>query len=274
MPFDAPRYLERIGWRGPLGSLTPTLETLTALGALLRAHMRGIPFENLDVLLGRGIRLDLDSVSAKLVDAKRGGYCFEHSTLFRAALEHAGFEPRAHSARVILLTPRRNAPRTHMFLTAAVEGTTYVLDPGFGGHGPLVPLPLVEDVEVRDGPDAHRLTRRDGEWVLEARINGTFAPLWMSTLEPEAPIDFTVANHFTATWPESAFVQRLMLRALTPDGRRVSVMNRDVTVARDGVFETSQLASRSALRALLEREFQIDLPEVERLRVPTIPEWD
>lgn len=98
-------------------------------------------------------------------------------------------------------------------------------------------------------------------------------PLWMSTLEPESPVDFTMGNHFTATWPESPFVQRLMLRALTKDGR-VSVMNRDVTVARAGAFEKSQLQDRTALRALLEKDFGIDLPEVERLRVPSVAEWD
>ncbi len=266
--FNADRYFDRIGWRGPL---SPTLDTLTSL---MRAHMTRIPFENLDVLLGRGIRVDLDSVAAKLVDARRGGYCFEHSTLFRAALEHAGFAPLSHSARVIMMAPRTAAPRTHMFLTAPVGGTTYVLDPGFGGHGPLVPVPLVEGLEVREGPDVHRLVRRDGEWQLEARIGDVMTPLWMSTLEPENPVDFAMGNHFTATWPQSAFVQRLMLRALTPDGRRVSVMNRDVTVAHDGTFDKSQLADRAALRALLAAEFGIDLPEVERLRVPTVPEWD
>lgn len=266
MPFSPEGYLNRIGWRGPL---QPTLETLTAL---MRAHMARIPFENLDVLLGRGIRIDLDSVYAKLVEAKRGGYCFEHSTLFRAALEHAGFHPLSHAARVILFTPRTTSPRTHMFLSVAIDGTTYVLDPGFGGHGPLVPLPLVEHLDVREGPDVHRFTRRDGEWLLEGRIAGVMTPLWMSTLEPESPIDFVMGNHFTATWPESPFVQRLMLRALTKDGR-VSVMNRDVTVARDGAFEKSQLADRAALRALLDREFGMDVPEVETLRIPSVPEW-
>ncbi len=266
--FNADRYFDRIGWRG---ALRPDLDTIAAL---MRAHMVGIPFENLDVLLGRGVRVDLDSVCAKLVDSKRGGYCFEHSTLFRAALEHIGFAPLSHSARVILMTPRHASPRTHMFLSVVLDGTTYVLDPGFGGHGPLVPLPLVEDQEVCDGPDAHRFTRRDGEWQLEARIGGVMTPLWISTLEPENPVDFAMGNHFTATWPESPFVQRLMLRALTPDGRRVSVMNRDVTVAHNGAFERSQLDDRAALRALLAREFGIDLPEIERLLVPTVPEWE
>ena len=267
MPFSASGYLNRIGWSGPL---QPTLPVLTAL---MRAHMARIPFENLDVLLGRGIRIDLDSVYAKLVDAKRGGYCYEHSTLFSAVLQHAGFAPALHSARVVMMVQRSASPRTHMFLSVKIDGTTFVLDPGFGGHGPLVPVPLVENQEVREGPDVHRMVRRDGEWVLEAQMQGAMAPLWMSTLEPESPIDFVMANHFTATWPESPFVQRLMLRALTKDGR-VSLMNRDVTVARGDELHKTQIADRAALRALLAGEFGIDLPDVERLRIPSVPEWD
>jgi N-hydroxyarylamine O-acetyltransferase len=264
--FRLDAYLDRIGWSGPH---PPTLATLTAL---LRAHMTRIPFENLDVLLGRGIRVDLDSVHAKLVTARRGGYCYEHATLFQAALEQVGFAPVSHAARVVMVTPRSAAPRSHVFLTVPIGGDTFVLDPGFGGHGPLVPLPLVDGREIREGPDVHRITRRDGEWLLEAQMGGAMAPLWISTLEAEWPIDVVVANHFTSTWPESAFVNRLMLRALTPDGR-VSVMNREVTIARHGVAEKSQLADRSALRGLLTRDFGIDLPEVERLRVPSVPEW-
>jgi N-hydroxyarylamine O-acetyltransferase len=239
----------------------------------MRAHMARIPFENLDVLLGRGIRIDLDSVYAKLVVAKRGGYCYEHSTLFHAVLEHVGFASERHSARVIMVATRAAAPRTHMFLSVKIDGQTFVLDPGFGGHGPLVPVPLVEGHDVREGPDVHRMTRRDGEWMLETEIHGAMAPLWMSTLEPDSPIDFVMANHFTATWPESPFVQRLMLRALTKDGR-VSVMNRDVTIARGETVEKTQIADRAALRALLAGDFGIDLPDVERLRIPGVPEWD
>jgi N-hydroxyarylamine O-acetyltransferase len=264
--FRLDGYLARLGVSGPIA---PTLETLTAL---LRAQMARIPFENLDVLLGRGIRIDLDSVCAKLVTARRGGYCYEHSTLFKAALEHVGFQPVAHSARVVLVVPRSEAPRTHMFLTVPLGGETFVLDPGFGGHGPLVPVPLVEEHEVREGRDVHRLIRRDGEWVLEALIGGAMTPLWISTLEAESPIDFEMANHFTSTWVNSPFVNRLMLRALTPEGR-VTVMNRDVTISSGGSIERTELTDRAALRTLLAGQFGIDLPEADRLRVPSVPEW-
>src|SRR5438270_3830132 len=106
--------------------------------------MTSIPFENLDVLLGRPIRLDLPSLQQKLLHERRGGYCFEHATLLAAALRELGFSPVAHSARVILVAPRSEAPRTHMFLSVALEGGTFVLDPGFGGHAPRVPLPVAD----------------------------------------------------------------------------------------------------------------------------------
>jgi N-hydroxyarylamine O-acetyltransferase len=155
-----------------------------------------------------------------------------------------------------------------------IDGTTFVLDPGYGGHGPLVPMPLVADAVVRDGLDAHRLVRHDSDWVLEAHIEGAWRPLWASTLEPESPADFVMANHYTASFPDSRFVTMLLMRAITSDGRRVSVANREVTIARDGVFEKSQLADRAALRKLLADHFGFDLPEAERLKVPSIPEWE
>jgi N-hydroxyarylamine O-acetyltransferase len=268
--FELDAYLTRIGIRGsgPAGPLS----TVDHIAALMRAHMAAIPFENLDVLLGRGVRVDLESVFAKLVTARRGGYCFEHGTLFEAALRELGVEATAHAARVLLVTPKPQAPRTHMFLTVVDGGTTWVLDPGFGGPGPLVPVPLVEGQEARYGPDLHRLVRRDGEWVLEGLVKNVLTPLWTSSLEPQFPVDFALANHYVSTFPESPFATRLMIRALTPEGR-VSAMNRDVTVKEGNVTETYQLPDRAAFRRLLAGHFGFDLPEIETVRIPSVPEW-
>ena len=95
-------YFARIGYQG---SLAPTLETLRALHF---AHVSTIPFENLDIVLGKTISLDLGHLQAKLVTAKRGGYCFEQNALFAAALESLGFEVVRLAARV-RLAPRRSA---------------------------------------------------------------------------------------------------------------------------------------------------------------------
>jgi N-hydroxyarylamine O-acetyltransferase len=265
LSFDLDGYLARIGWEGPRD---PTPGTLALL---LRAHMMGIPFENLDVLLGRGIRIDLESVYSKLVTARRGGYCFEHGVLLFAALQRLGFQPVAHAARVIQLRPRAEAPLTHMFLTVRMAGATLVLDPGFGGHAPRVPVPLGGE-EVRDGGDCHRMVRQGNEWVLEAQIDGAATALWSSSVEPAEPVDFVMANHFVSTYPESPFVMRLMLRAMTKT-MRVSMMNQDVTVRDTGGHHTRVITDRADLRRLLIEHFGFDLPDVEHLRVPTVPDW-
>jgi len=266
MAFDLDAYLQRIGWNG---ELRPDRATL---GGLLDAHMSHIPFENLDVLLGRGVRLDLESVQHKLVGAQRGGYCFEHCTLFAAALEAVGFAPSRHTARVVVVAPRSASPRTHMFLTVPLPEGTFVVDPGFGALAPRVPVPLVEGVQATEGTETHWMARDGNVWVLRAQTSDKAVDCWVSAVEADNLIDFEVGNHFTATHPSSHFVNRLMLRALTDTGR-VSVMNRDVTIRRGAAVQALQLADRAALRTLLAEHFGFDLPEVEGIRVPTIDEW-
>ena len=158
-----------------------------------------------------------------------------------------------------------------MLISVEIDGGTVVVDPGFGGHGPLVPVPLVADLDVRDGTDRHRFVHEHDEWVLQAEIDGRMVSLWTSTLEPLQPVDVVMANHYVATFPESPFVNRLMLRAITTGGR-TSVMNKDVTVRRGAEATKYQLADRAALRSLLARDFGFDL-DVESLRVPSVPEW-
>ncbi|HEX3573198.1 MAG TPA: arylamine N-acetyltransferase, partial [Rhodopila sp.] len=219
--IDIDAYCRRIQWSG---DRAPRLDTLAAL---LWAHTAHVSFENLDVLLRRPIRLDLDSLQDKLVRTGRGGYCFEHATLFAAVLETLGFTVNRQAARVVLFTPRTEAPRDHMFLTVPVDGTTYVVDPGFGPFAPRFPVPLVE-AAAGDGA-THWMTREDGLWALHVTRDDQPAIGWLATLETANAVDFEVANHFTATHTGSPFLNWIMLSAMTPEGR-VNVMNRDVTL--------------------------------------------
>src|SRR5689334_22686545 len=109
--FDLDSYLARIGYDGPRAPTLPVLRALTA------AHTQAIPFENLDVLLGRRIDLAIDAVFDKLVRRRRGGYCFEQNGLLLQVLQALGFEARPVSARVRIDRPRTDTPpRTHMFV--------------------------------------------------------------------------------------------------------------------------------------------------------------
>ena len=259
-------YFDRIQWGA---GTEPTRDTLAAL---LRAHMEAIPFENLDVLLGKPVRLDLDGLVDKLIRARRGGYCFEHTTLFAAVLEELGFRIFRHSARVTLVFSRREAGRLHMFLTVSLPEGRFVADPGFGGPAAEEPVPL-ED-RGADGPDgaSHWMTRDGGFWVMRTRSAGQAEDAWASTLEEDYPVDFVIANHYTSTHPDSPFRNRLMLSRFTADGR-ASVMNREAAVRRDGETKRFKLADRAHLRAFIQEYLGFDAPEVEDLRVPLILEW-
>ena len=264
---DLDAYFARIQWGG---STTPSHD---ALAGILLGHMSRIPFENLDVLLRRPIRLDLEGVQDKLVRAHRGGYCFEQVTLLAAVLERLGFQLVRHIARVVLDVPRTEAPRTHMFLSVPLAEGTFIVDPGFGALAPQIPVPLPVEGEAGSGRGSHWLARDDAGWTLTARTAEKDVACWFSPMERDNLIDFELGNHYTSTHPASGFVNRIMMRALTGSGR-VSVLNRDVRfVSADGTRST-RLADRQELRTLLAEHFGIDLPEVERIRVPTIPEWE
>ena len=136
--IDLEAYLRRIGVSDELG---PDLASLEAVHI---AHLEAIPFENLDVRLGRPIRLDPESLHAKLIARRRGGYCFEQNGLFASALRSIGFRVETLEARVRPRDGTGPYPRTHMALRVSVGDGDYLADVGFGAFGPLLPVPLDE----------------------------------------------------------------------------------------------------------------------------------
>ena len=132
--LDLSAYLRRIDYAS---EKTPTAQTLARLH---RAHLAAIPFENLDIVLGRGVDVELDSVQAKLVHRRRGGYCYEHALLFAAVLERLGYAVDRSLARVGGDIERPRA-RTHMALQVRAGAERWLADVGFGS-GLLEPIVL------------------------------------------------------------------------------------------------------------------------------------
>src|SRR6188768_1581585 len=121
-------YFARVGYQGPLEPTLPVLHALTA------AHTQSIPFENLDVLLERPLRLEKEAVFQKLVHERRGGYCFEQNGLFLHVLGALGFQVAPLSARVRWQRPRDFVPpRTHLFIRVEIDGESWLTDVGVGG---------------------------------------------------------------------------------------------------------------------------------------------
>lgn len=249
--------------------MPPTVGTLRELH---RAHIAAIPFENLDIVTGRGIAIDLDSLQAKLVGRARGGYCFEHNLLFAALLERVGF-PVTRLAGRVRMGASKPRPRTHMLLRVEAEGADWLADVGFGAEGLLEPLPLTGGAWGRQGSWTYQLRRDVGErgepdvWVLQSRRRDEWFDLYSFTLDPQRHVDFVMANHFTSTHPDSPFVGRLVAQRHGPDIRQV-LLGRCLTVTRgDGSTDRSRL-DVSTVPDVLERTFGIVLTAEERVRLP------
>jgi N-hydroxyarylamine O-acetyltransferase len=257
--LDLPAYLRRIGYAGPLAP-TPAL-----LEALHLAHATHIPFENLDILLGRPIRLDLDSLQAKIVQDHRGGYCFEQNTLFAAVLRALGFGVTLLGARV-RYGATRVTPRTHMALQVRVDDAEWLADVGFGATGLLLPVRFEHAREVRQFAWTYRLIEDAGTWVLQSWRDGAWLDLYAFTLEPHFGVDFEVANHYVSTHPQSRFVQTLTAQRLEPQVRH-TLVNRELSVDRGTEISHRSLHDDDELLQLLADTFGLRFPSGTRFRV-------
>ncbi|HEX4197330.1 MAG TPA: arylamine N-acetyltransferase, partial [Caulobacteraceae bacterium] len=254
--FDLDAYFARIGYGGPT---EPTLETLTAIHGL---QVSAIPFENLDPLLGRPVNLDMESLQAKLVRSRRGGYCFELNALFKAALEALGYAVTGLAGRPVWMAPP-DAPlssRTHMLLKVALPDGPYLADAGFGAQLLDAPLKLQADSEQSTPWADWRLSHAEAALSLAVRLPDGWQPTYIFTLEPQLPTDYEMGNWFTSTRPQSLFVNNLVAERLTDD-RRYNLVNRKLTErARDGTAMVHTLTGAAELAEVLDKLFDIEPP--------------
>ncbi len=249
-------YLARIGVVGPASVGEATLRRLVA------RHTRTIPFENVDVQLGRPIDLELSSLLAKLVHGRRGGYCFEHNTLLAAVLRDLGFAVTTLAARVRWSSVGPTA-RTHMLLSVELSGTRWLVDVGFGGFVPTEPLRLDERTPQETDLGTFRLVDEGRFHVLQTRSSeGSFVDMYAFTDEPHHPVDFVAMSHFTSTHPSSRFRQHLIVARPT-ETERHALLDHELVV-RSAAGTTRTKIEPSAIPRLLRERFDIDVPDDAR----------
>lgn len=242
---DYARYLarlrlERIGV-GPEG-----------LAQLQRAHQAAIPFEGIDPFLGIEPALTPGALSAKMLHAGRGGYCFEQNLLLDAALRHAGFAVRQVLARVRQRQPQPG-PRSHLALVVTLDGVEWLTDCGFGGPGPHEPLQIRPGAQ-RVSNGLYRLVEDavTEETVVERMEEDGWAQLFGFDRAPVLEADLVAANYLAAHWPGSPFTGNLLLGG--QDGPlRLGLFNRRLTESGPGGSNVRELADAAELSALMAR---------------------
>ena len=246
--IDLDRYLARIGYRGTPRADLATLRVLTEL------HPAAIPFEAIDVFLGRPVDLSPGAIQAKLIAGGRGGYCFEHNGLLKRVLGMLGFTVEGLIARVVWMRPpdAPPLPLTHMALRVTIDDERWLADVGFGSCVPGAPLRF--DTAGTEQPTRHETFRLkpQGAWTLvETQLPDGWSPVYMLSPEPALDSDYIAANWFTSTHPESGFRQELRVALTTPE-RRTALANNRLTIRRaKGAMERRLLSEAELADALV-----------------------
>lgn len=229
--LDLDAYLARTG----VGREAPSREALTRLQT---AHVRTFTFDNIDVLLGTHPGVSLPAIQEKFVGRGRGGYCFEHASLFAAVLHNLGYAVTRHLGRV---GDPQLAPRTHLVVMVDLDGERLICDPGFG-RSPLAPIPLVDGADVTAEGWRHGIRKVSDETVDTWEVlqhNGVEWEL-MHTIDslPVRPVDVAMGHHWTSSQPTSHFMTSLMCvsHGVDSDGSAliVALTEQAVTIRRPG----------------------------------------
>jgi arylamine N-acetyltransferase len=258
--LDPTNYFARIGYDGP------TAPTEGLLHGLVAAHGRTIPFENLDPLMGVPVDdLGPAVLSEKLVERRRGGYCYEHNGLVGYVLDALGFGVERITGRVVWMSgPDAPLPAmTHNVLAVTVPGDAepFLVDVGFGGQTLSSPIRLTPGPVQQTRHEPYRIVDRGAELVLEAQVREQWLPLYLFTTTPRPRIDLQVGSWYVSTHPASTFVTGLSV-ALVTDEARYNLRGRNLAIHRRDGSDRIRFETAAEVLDVLGERFGIDVDDL------------
>ena len=252
-------YLDRIG------AVAPAAPDAQALAELTRRHLASVPFENLSIHLGEPIVLDEGALLAKIVDRRRGGFCYELNGAFGALLTHLGYDVTLLAARVFGDDGGLGPPYDHLALRVDLPADRWLVDAGFGRFV-AEPFRLDERRDQADPLGTVRLVETD-EGDLDVLLDGT--PQYRLDPRPRELGDFAATCWFQQTHPRSHFATSLVCSLPTPGGR-VTLSDRLLVTTEDGERTERTLGSDAEVLAGYRDLFGITLQRVPVLSAPTV----
>lgn len=249
--MDLPAYLARIRYSG---STDPSPETLRALHL---AHLYAVPFENLDISLGRAITCDEQRFFHKIVKRRRGGFCYELNGAFAALLRELGFRVTLLSARVSREDGSASAEFDHMALRVDLDHP-WLADVGFGDSF-LEPLRLNPEIEQEQYGQRFRIAAVGDVMILQRQLaDGTWKSQFRFTQTPRQLCDFEARCQFQQTSPESHFTRQRICTLPTHDGR-ITLSDLKLIRTVGEKREERMLRNEEEWRTVLEEHFGVRL---------------
>jgi N-hydroxyarylamine O-acetyltransferase len=250
---DLQAYLRRIGMT------PPTAADRSVLDRMISAHISAIPFEAIDALLGREIKVEPAALAEKLVHQRRGGWCFEQSSLFIAVLRSLGFDARPHLSSVLWGRPL-DAPRpvfSHMAVVVRLEHDDWLVDVGFGSCVTPRALRMSTDEPQPTAHETFRLSPVDGLLRLEAMIDGDWKRIYDLSLDPVGEDDIRRLNGQLVRC--GSLFHELLLVTRTIQSERLLLVGHEFRRRRNGRTVESTPIDAARISHLLSLQFGLTL---------------
>jgi N-hydroxyarylamine O-acetyltransferase len=247
--MDIQAYLKRINYEG---SLAPTAETLRQLHL---AHLLTVPFENLSIHAQEPIVLEDEALFRKIVNRRRGGFCYELNGLFATLLRDLGFEVAMLSAQVANAEGGFSQDFDHMTLLITLA-ERWLGDVGFGDSF-VEPL-LLDKREAQVQRDrAYRIVFDGERLIMQRADNGReWKPQYRFTLEPFQYPDYAEMCQYHQTSPLSHFTQARICSRLTAEGR-ISLSDKRLITTEGSERREQTAATREEYEELLREHFGV-----------------
>lgn len=209
------KYFQRIGLEMP-EHIVPDSKLLMELQF---AHCTTVPYENLDILRGIPLSLEIDDLYEKVVNQGKGGFCFELNGLFAWLLEQLGYKVTEYAARY--LRGESSIPmRRHRVMKAEATDGVWLCDVGIGEVCPRYPVRLEEGLEQPQFDECYRLDKDPFlGWVLMDKHHGQWRQFYSFTEEPQLPVDYIAPTFYCEKHPDSPFIHQEMFSMKTAHGR-------------------------------------------------------
>lgn len=255
--MDPQAYLSRMHWHG---DLQPTLENLNGL---VYAHQTHVAFENMDpYYYKKPVSLDPADIYEKIVERKRGGYCFEMNGLFCWLLNELGYHAWTCMVKIVRPDFDGPIPAMHRGVIVELEQDLYYCDVGYGGPAPAGAVRVEDGFSVEHQGEFFRMTALDRYWweIERNDSSGEWVPLFRFYTMPQEDVDFMTMNYFCSAAPQSIFTQMPFFNIRTKGGFN-SILGEEFTYFLQGKRSVQKLANFQDLQQVGKIFFGIELPE-------------
>lgn len=254
---EVTKYLSRI-------KLDDCNSNLEGLRELQEHHMEHIPFENLDIVVGKSIKLSHMCLFDKIIIKKRGGYCFELNTLYAELLKSLGFSSKPVLGRVWLSNPKRMPPRNHLAHILELEGRTYVTDVGFGGLISSIPLDINVISPVNDKDGMVRISPfGNHQFMIQRHDEKKWTNLYSFENIEISKEDIAISNYYMSTHPNSHFYNHKFVGRSTEEGR-IGLFNNKMSIRKGiKVVDKKRVDFGEDWIETIKREFSLQLDFTE-----------